>query len=130
MNLRKILWTFFTFLLVALIAFGYWRFYFVFAEGTKAGQLNTFQKKGIVFKTYEGKLIQSGFQANVKSNEFDFSVENESIAQQLLNNAGKEVDLHYKRYFGALPWRGMQSYVVDSIYAIRGEGNGTQIKAK
>jgi adenylate cyclase class IV len=97
MNAKKILWTFVTVLVVALIAFGYWRFYFVFAEGTKAGQLNTFQKKGIMFKTYEGKIIQSGFKANVQSNEFEFSVENERIAEQLLQNSGREVELHYKR---------------------------------
>jgi hypothetical protein len=120
MNAKKILWTFVTVLVVALIAFGYWRFYFVFAEGTKAGQLNTFQKKGIMFKTYEGKIIQSGFKANVQSNEFEFSVENERIAEQLLQNSGREVELHYKRYFGSLPWRGVQSYIVDSIYAIHG----------
>jgi hypothetical protein len=120
MNAKKILWTFLTVLMLALVIFFYWRFYFVFAEGTKAGQLNTFQKKGIMFKTYEGKIIQSGFKANVQSNEFEFSVENERIAEQLLQNSGREVELHYKRFFGALPWRGMQSYIVDSIYAIHG----------
>ncbi|OYU54250.1 MAG: hypothetical protein CFE25_16620 [Chitinophagaceae bacterium BSSC1] len=120
MNAKKILWTFLTVLVLALVIFFYWRFYFVFAEGTKAGQLNTFQKKGIMFKTYEGKIIQSGFKANVQSNEFEFSVENERIAEQLLQNSGREVELHYKRHFGALPWRGMQSYIVDSIYAIHG----------
>ncbi len=120
MNAKKILWTFLTVLVLALMIFFYWRFYFVFAEGTKAGQLNTFQKKGIMFKTYEGKIIQSGFKANVQSNEFEFSVENERIADQLLQNSGREVELHYKRYFGSLPWRGVQSYIVDSIYAIHG----------
>ncbi|HQS55529.1 MAG: hypothetical protein B7Y15_06165 [Bacteroidetes bacterium 24-39-8] len=120
MNAKKILRTFITVLILALIAFFYWRFYFVFAEGTKAGQLNTFQKKGMLFKTYEGKIIQSGFRANVQSNEFEFSVEYERIAEQLLQNSGREVELHYKRFFGALPWRGVQSYIVDSIYAIHG----------
>lgn len=120
MNAKKILWTFVTVLILALVIFFYWRFYFVFAEGTKAGQLNTFQKKGIIFKTFEGKIIQSGFKANVQSNEFEFSVENERIAEQLLQNSGREVELHYKRFFGALPWRGVQSYIVDSIYAIHG----------
>lgn len=120
MNAKKILWTFVTVLILALVIFFYWRFYFVFAEGTKAGQLNTFQKKGVIFKTFEGKIIQSGFKANVQSNEFEFSVENERIAEQLLQNSGREVELHYKRFFGALPWRGVQSYIVDSIYAIHG----------
>ncbi|MEN9685176.1 MAG: hypothetical protein RLZZ28_962 [Bacteroidota bacterium] len=118
--MKKILWTFAAILTVALIVFIYWRFYFVFAEGTKAGALNTFQQKGMIFKTFEGKLIQSGFQANVQSNEFDFSVTKKSVADILEKNSGREVNLHYKRYFGSLPWRGVQSYIVDSVYEIRG----------
>ncbi len=104
---------------VALVLFVYFRFYWVFADGTKAGVLNTFQKKGYIWKTYEGKIIQSGFKANVQSNEFEFSVVNERVAKTLLENSGREVELHYKSYFGALPWRGMQTFIVDSVYEIR-----------
>jgi hypothetical protein len=128
--LKKILWGFVTILAVALIVFFYWRFYFVYAEGTKAGQLNTFQQKGMLFKTYEGKIIQSGFKANVESNYFEFSVTKESVAKALLENAGKEVELHYKRYFGSLPWRGTESYIVDSIYNVQGANIQMEIKPK
>jgi len=92
--------------------------------------LNTFQKKGYIFKTWEGIIIQSGFKANVQSNEFEFSVTNERIAEMLEQNSGKEVNLHYKRYFGTLPWRGMSAYIVDSIYEIRGASGETIIKPK
>ncbi len=128
--MKKILWSFVTVLIVALIAFFYWRFYFVYAEGTKAGQLNTFQQKGILFKTYEGKIIQSGFKVNVESNYFEFSVTKESVAKALLENAGKEVELHYKRYFGSLPWRGTESYIVDSIYNVQSANIQMEIKPK
>ena len=130
MNKKKILWTVVTIILVSLAVFIYWRFFFVFAEGTKAGQLNTFQRKGYLFKTYEGILIQSGFKANVQSNEFEFSVTNDSIAKKLLQNAGKEMELHYQRYFGILPWRGNNVYVVDSIYQISGAAGQTTIQPK
>ena len=130
MTMKKIIWSIVTVIVIILIGFMYWKFYFVFAEGTKAGQLNTFQQKGILFKTYEGKIIQSGFKANVQSNEFDFSVVNQSVAELLEKNSGREVNLHYKRYLGALPWRGMQSYIVDSIYEIRGMPGETIIKPK
>jgi hypothetical protein len=130
MNWKKIS-RFIGFILILILAgFIYWKFYFVFATGTKAGVLNTFQKKGFVFKTYEGKLIQSGFQANVQSNEFEFSVTEEKVAKILLENSGREVQLHYMRYLGALPWRGIQSYVVDSVYEIRGVSGETIIKPK
>ena len=102
----------------------------MYAEGTKAGQLNTFQQKGILFKTYEGKIIQSGFKANVESNYFEFSVTSESVANTLLQNSGKEVELHYKRYFGSLPWRGVESYIVDSIYSVQGANIQMDIKSK
>ena len=47
-------WIVFTVLLiVALTAFLYIRFFFVFGEGVKSGELNYVVYKGLVFKTYE-----------------------------------------------------------------------------
>lgn len=117
---------FFTiFLLVVLVlgaAWFAWHFYWVFGEGVKAGKLNNFVKKGYLFKTYEGKLIQAGFQGGqagtVQSNEFRFSVANESVAAKLMSNSGKDFELHYKEYMGALPWRGTSLFIVDSIISI------------
>ncbi|MEO7315477.1 MAG: hypothetical protein ABIW47_09840 [Ginsengibacter sp.] len=116
---RKIFRTVIILLVLCLVIFSYVRFFWVFGSGTKAGTLNTFMKKGYVFKTYEGKVIQSGFRQNIQSNEFNFSVVSESVANVLLNNAGQEVEVHYKEYLGALPWRGMEKYVVDSVYQVR-----------
>ena len=130
MKTKRIVFSILAFVVVTLVIIAYARFYFVFAEGTKAGQLNTFQKKGYVFKTWEGILIQSGFKANIQSNEFEFSVTNEAIAKQLMENAGKEMELHYKRYFGNIPWRGNTPYVVDSVYYITGANAPTTIKPK
>lgn len=70
-------WIVFTVLLiVALTAFLYIRFFFVFGEGVKSGELNYVVYKGLVFKTYEGKLIQSGIRSKtagtIQSYEFKF----------------------------------------------------------
>ena len=47
---------------ILLIAgFIFFRFYFVFGEGVKAGELNFVVYKGYVFKTYEGRVIQPSF---------------------------------------------------------------------
>lgn len=106
-------------LIVAGAIFFYFRFYFVFGEGVKSGELNYVVRKGLLFKTYEGKLIQSGIRSraagSIQSYEFDFSVENKRIAEQLMLKSGHVVELHYKEYFGILPWRGFTKYVVDSI---------------
>ncbi len=101
----------------------WWKYYFVFGEGVKSGELNYLVKKGNLFKTYEGKLIQSGFRSktpgSIQSYEFEFSVVNDSIANVLMNNSGDYFDLHYKEYKGALPWRGYSAFVVDGIISMR-----------
>ncbi|MDR1526862.1 MAG: hypothetical protein LBS46_04220 [Dysgonamonadaceae bacterium] len=111
-------------ILLALTVFLYVRFYFVFGEGVKAGQLNYVVYKGYLFKTYEGKLIQSGLRSgtingSIQSNEFVFSVADKAVAEKLMLSGGREVDLHYREYRGALPWRGYSKYVVDSIINIQ-----------
>lgn len=110
-------------LALVLAVFIYFRFYFVFGDGVKAGELNQFIYKGYIWKTYEGKLIQAGFRgsnkntggATIESYIFDFSVADEEVANELMRCSGKSVELHYKEYLGTLPWRGMQKYVVDRI---------------
>lgn len=98
----------------------YYRYYFVFGDGTKAGTMNYFVHKGYLFKTYEGKLIQTGFKApvqgtSIQSNEFSFSVTDSKVAEKLNQNSGAYLELHYKEYLHTLPWRGVSKFVVDSV---------------
>ena len=110
------------FLVLALSIFVFVRYYFVFGTGVKSGELNYLVNKGVVFKTYEGKLIQSGFRADkpegFQSNQFEFSIADKKLAERLMLASGKNVQLHYKEYFAAIPWRGFTSFVVDSIISI------------
>lgn len=110
-------------IVIGLGGFFYWKYYFVFGEGVKSGVLNYAVKKGQVFKTYEGKLIQEGIgkgkvSGSIQSNEFEFSIENREIFDSLAIHSGKRFDLHYKEYNGILPWRGNTQYVVDSILSM------------
>ena len=111
-------------LLIAAAGFVYFKFFFVLGEGVKAGELNQIVYKGWVWKTYEGRLIQTGFKSNQKaggslqSNEFNFSVVDKAVADSLMLCSGKQVELHYKEYNGMLPWRGMQHYIVDRIVSV------------
>ena len=106
--------------LVGVIWF-YFRFERPFGEGVKAGTLNYVVYKGYLWKTYEGEVILAGFQNKpaLQSNEFTFSIENEAVAKKLELASGKEVQLHYHEYLGALPWRGVSKFVVDSVVSIR-----------
>lgn len=123
--MRKFLGIFSIVVVLVLVIFIYWRYYYVFGEGVKAGELNYLVKKGYVFKTYEGKLIQSGLRSKtpgtVASYEFEFSVANDSVANTLMLNSGKVFELHYKEYLGTLPWRGHSKYVVDKIINMKAE---------
>jgi hypothetical protein len=110
-------------ILLVVIGIVYYRYYFVFGDGTKAGTMNYFVHKGYMFKTYEGRLIQTGIrtpaQGNIQSNEFMFSVTDEKVAQKLNSSAGAYLELHYKEYLHTLPWRGVSNFVVDSVISVR-----------
>ena len=110
-------------LVIVAAAFIYFKFCFVLGEGVKAGELNQIVYKGWVWKTYEGRIIQTGFKGakgggSIQSNEFNFSVVDKAIADSLMRCSGKAVELHYKEYNGALPWRGMRKYIVDDIISV------------
>ena len=119
------------FLIVALGVFVFVRYYFVFGTGVKSGELNYLVHKGVIFKTYEGKLIQTGFRADkpegFQSNQFEFSVADKQIAEQLMLASGKNVQLHYKEYFAAIPWRGFTKFIVDSIITVDGSKPNTNL---
>lgn len=111
-------------LLLGLAVFVYFKFFFVYSEGTNEGDINYFQREGFVFKTYEGKMIQTGYNshntsATIQSNEFKFSVVDEKVAEQIDSNSSRQIKLHWKRYLGTLPWRGNSQYVVDSIISVK-----------
>jgi len=112
-------------LVVVLICsiFIWWRYFFVFGTGVKGGDLNHLEKKGVMFKTYEGRIIQEGFRANtpgsLASNEFDFSVDDESVAQVLEKSAGKFVEVRYKEYRNPIMWRGESRYIVIEVLNVK-----------
>lgn len=130
--MKKFFRIFLLLVVVALAIFIYVRYYFVLGEGVKSGELNYCVKKGYVFKTYEGKLIQSGIRSltpnTIQSYDFEFSVTNEKVAKTLMANSGMVFDLYYKEYKGAIPWRGFSRYVVDSIVAMKDPRNGNIVR--
>lgn len=122
---KRFMRTFITLLLVGLVVFIYFKYFYVFGDGVKSGHLNYAVKKGNIFKTYEGKLIQEGIRSRtagaIQSYEFEFSVSSKKVYDILSTNSGKMFDLHYKEYHGVVPWRGNTVYVVDSIISMRNE---------
>ena len=107
------------FLVIILVSFIYWKYFFTYSEGYRAGLLQKFSNKGVVFKTYEGELILSSVSstANVAlaSEKFIFSVNKKDVSIQYDTLQGKNVIVHYIEKKGTVPWRGDSRYLVDSI---------------
>jgi len=124
--MKKFGWIIGIILLTVFAGVFWYKYYFVFGEGVKSGSLNYFVKKGVLFKTYEGRVVQEGFQSptagGLQSNEFRFSVTDPTVADKLERSSGKHVELRYKEYNGILPWRGTSNFEVTEILSIKEEG--------
>ena len=114
------------FILLAVVIAGlgitYLIFNYTYSEGSRAGVLIKFSKKGYVFKTYEGELNIGGMgnipnTAQVNS-MWGFSVRDNSVADSLMKLEGKKVSLHYKEVIKNLVWDGETKYFVDGVRVI------------
>lgn len=116
--LRKIIFGFLGIALIAL-AVTILVFSFTYSEGSRAGVIIKFSKKGYVFKTYEGELNLGGI-GNIPNTAqlnqiWEFSVKNQQVADTLMGLEGRKVSLHYKEKIKNLPWQGETKYFVDGV---------------
>jgi len=103
-----------------LLAFLYWA---TFEEGVMAGKVLRITQKGVLFKTYEGKLNLETFGAlkgaSPIAESFDFSVEKSQteVIKQLeeVSLSGERVNLHFKKRFMKFFWRGETKYFVVEV---------------
>lgn len=135
-KLKKVAWISGLTVVLLLSIFIYFRYYFIYSEGTRVGILYKFSKKGTIFKTFEGEMVLPGIRFKQKtdgisSNMFYFSVTDENLANQLMNSQGMELELHYEYFNRPLPWRGDKyegekgQYIVDALIKIKNrEPNG------
>jgi hypothetical protein len=109
-------------LVAGLVIFAvlYWG---VYERGVMAGRVLRVTQKGVLFKTYEGKLSLESFGAlkNVSpiAETFDFSVEKGETAViselQEVALTGERVNLHFKKRYLKFPWRGETRYFVTRV---------------
>lgn len=113
----------FKWVLVLVVIIGsifiYWRYFYTYSEGYRAGLLQKFSSKGTIFKTYEGELILSSVSSNrdvaIASEKFYFSLSNKALVRQFDTLQGETVIVHYKQKNSNLFWRGDSPYLVDSV---------------
>jgi hypothetical protein len=102
-----------------VISFIYWKYFYTYSEGYRAGLLQKFSHKGAIFKTYEGEIILSSVASNrdiaLASEKFLFTVTNKSLVRQFDTLQGQPVIVHYRQKNAALFWRGDSPYLVDSV---------------
>jgi hypothetical protein len=107
------------FIILFLGLFIYWKYFYTYSEGYRAGLLQKFSSKGTFFKTHEGEMILSSVASTrdvaLASEKFLFTVTNKSIVRQFDTLQGENVIVHYIQKNGAVFWRGDSKYLVDSI---------------
>ncbi len=95
---------------VAGLGITYLIFNYTYSEGSRAGVLIKFSKKGYVFKTFEGELNIGGM-GNIPNTAqvnsiWTFSVRDNATANAMMKLEGKKVSLHYKEVIKNLVWDG------------------------
>jgi hypothetical protein len=118
-KLRRMLYLVSFLIIIILGIFIFWKYFYTYSEGYRAGLLQKFSHKGTIFKTYEGEMILSSVSGSknivIASEKFLFSVNDKNLAQQLDTLQGRDVIVHYKQKNGALIWKGDTPYYVDEV---------------
>lgn len=111
-----------TVLIVGIIVFSfmYWATY---ESGVMAGKILRISEKGVLFKTYEGKINLETFgalkDASPIAESFDFSVEKseKGLIKELEQVAlsGERVNLYFVKRYAIFPWRGETRYFATRV---------------
>ena len=118
-KIRKAFYYFIILFVIFTGVFIYWKYFYTYSDGYRAGLLQKFSRKGNLFKTYEGEMILSSVSSNsnvaIASEKFYFSVIKKDLALQLDTIQGQMVIVHYKQKNGVLFWHGDTEYLVDRV---------------
>lgn len=120
---KKIVRIFIITLIIVLVGgfcFLYWGTY---EDGVMAGKVLRISAKGVMFKTYEGKINLETFGAlrgtSPIAESFDFSVESSdaTLIKELETVAlsGERVNLYFVKRYVTFPWRGDTKYFATRI---------------
>lgn len=114
-----------TLLIFFMVLLGLYIYYFTpqVEEAETYGYVENVEKRGLVFKTYEGVILPYRSvmdTARVYDKDFVFSAKDEHIAAELKKKqqSGKPVRVEYVRYRTSLPWRGEEKTVVVNVDSV------------
>ena len=116
---------FYTTFLAVVMAAAVFCFYFfgVYEKGVMSGRVVRITEKGVIFKTYEGKIQLETFGAlkgkGALNETFDFSVERKrkDVIEDLqqVSLSGERVNLHFIKRYARFIWRGDTHYFVVEV---------------
>lgn len=95
-------------------------------DATQYGYVENIERRGTIFKTYEGVLIpykELMDTTRIYRRDFIFTAKNESIAIKLKKAQfdARPVRVGYMRYHATVPWRGASNIVITSVDSARPE---------
>ncbi len=91
-----------------------------FSSGKRAGNVIKFSNKGMIFKTWEGEMIQRNFSV-APGDTWKFTVTDENVVKQI-NDAmarGKTVDLQYCEKYYKFFWQGDTDYFITNAIEVQ-----------
>jgi len=117
--LKRLLWI----VVIVLLGMGAFLYFATFESGVMAGRVLRISQKGLVFKTYEGKLSLESFGAlkgaSPIAETFDFSVQSSKTdvikALEEVALSGERVNLHFVKHYIRVPWRGETKYFIEKV---------------
>ena len=70
-----------------------------YSDGTRAGYLQKFSKKGWLCKTWEGEILLSSMPGAIPE-RFAFTVRDDALVQKLQSTMGQRVEISYEQHRG------------------------------
>lgn len=93
------------------------------SEATQAGYVESIERRGTIFKTFEGVILpyrDLKDSTRVYKEDFKFSVKDPKMAVELKKAlySNKPVRVEYSRYKAAVPWRGDEKVVITRVDSV------------
>ncbi len=106
-------------LLIVFIIYICFIYFVTFSEGYRAGELIKISKRGLLFKTWEGRLSQGVSEEQ----QFNFSVQKSDteVLEKLKEFQGKRVKVTYIERFGTFFWLGDTKYYVKEVEMLQSD---------
>lgn len=118
------LWIITAIVIIGLIIGCWLRFFSPYVEdASQYGYIEHIERRGTIFKTYEGTLIpykELMDTTRIYSRDFVFSVKDDKTAAALRQAQfdARPVRVEYKKYHATVPWRGSSKIVIVKVDSI------------